>query len=364
MACRYCFYLEKAELFPQTKIHRMSLKTLKQTVKQVMRQGEDQISFGWQGGEPTLMGREFFERAFNYQRIFARPGQKVSNGFQTNGILIDGDWARLFKEYNVLVGLSLDGPMEIHDRYRLLRGNKPSWDRIMKARDTLLDRGVEVNALSVVTNYSVRFPERIYNFHKENGLNFMQFIPCVETDPLDNTRAADYTVDPDAFGDFLCSIFDLWISDFKDGRPTTSIRYFESVLATYLGMNPGQCTLMKECGVYLVIEHNGDVYSCDFFVEPKWKLGNVSEGRLSDMLNSDRQNTFGKIKGELPTQCLTCPWLKHCRGGCPKDRIFSTASPPMNYLSPAYKKFLKHADPAFKKLAGEWMQSKNQTTRN
>ncbi len=356
MACKYCFYLEKSRLFPETRVHRMSEKTLKLMVKQIMRQGTDNISFGWQGGEPTLMGRRFFELAFNYQHIFGRPGQRVGNGFQTNGILIDKDWAMMFKEYNFLVGLSLDGPKEIHDRYRVLKSGRPSWEMVVRARDIMLERGVAVNALSVVSDYSVKFPREIYEFHKKNGLTYMQFIPLLEKDPTSPDGIASFSVKPKDYGRFLCDIFDLWISDFKGGMPTTSVRWFDSLLFTYLGLEAPECTLQKECGRYVVIEHNGDVYSCDFFVENRWKLGNIGEGKIIDMLNSPLQDRFGKIKATLPEKCLKCPWIIHCYGDCPKHRINTpgrgiSIDRPISYFCESYRMFFAHADKKFKELA-------------
>lgn len=357
MTCRYCFYSCKAELFPQTKIHRMTDTILKTTVKQVMRQGGRHVSFGWQGGEPTLTGKQFYEKAVNYQRIFGKPGQTAANGLQTNGILIDKNWARFLHEYRFLVGLSLDGPENIHNRYRVLRGETPGWDRVIKARDTLLTSGVEVNALTVVTAYSVRFPEEIYKFHRDNGLKFMQFIPCVEADPAAPDGIADFSVKPKDYGKFLSDIFDLWISDFRQGRPATSVRWFDSVFFSYAGLEAPECTLQEECGKYVVIEHNGNVYSCDFFVEPEWKLGNVINDKLTDLLNSPLQNKFGSIKKNLHESCRKCPWLQYCRGGCPKYRRYGTsgsAEPAQSYLCESYRIFFKHADSVFKKLAADW----------
>ncbi len=353
MACRYCFYLDKAALFPQAKIHRMSEKTLKLMVRQIMRQGGNNISFGWQGGEPTLMGMRFFELAANYQHIFGRPGQRVGNGFQTNGILIDKDWARMFKEYNFLVGLSLDGPKEIHDRYRVLKSEQPSWEKVVRARDILLETGVAVNALTVVSDYSVKFPREIYEFHKSNGLIYMQFIPLLERDSSAPNGIASFSVGPKEYGKFLCDIFDLWLADFRNGMPTTSVRWFDSLLFTYLGLEAPECTLQKECGRYVVIEHNGDVYSCDFFVEDRWRLGNISEGKIIDMLNSPLQDSFGKIKSTLPEKCLKCPWVTHCYGDCPKHRMFSAGNgdKPISYFCESYRMFFEHADKDFRRLA-------------
>ena len=358
LACKYCFYLEKANLFPQTKIHRMSQEILEEMIRQVMQQGAPQISFAWQGGEPTLMGLPFFENAVEFQQKYGR-NQIVGNGLQTNGTLLNKNWAHFLRDNNFLVGISLDGPQHIHDHYRVFRSGKGSWQQVVDGAKMLLDTGVEVNALTVVSDYSARFPEEIYEFHKSLGLNYMQFIPCVETDPNNPAQAAPFSVSPEQYGKFLQRIFDLWWNDFRNGQPTTSVRYFDSVFYTYVGLTPPDCTLQKECGIYVVVEHNGDVYSCDFFVEPQWRLGNVMNDRLIDLLNSRKQDEFGKIKVHLPKECLNCPWLKYCWGGCPKDRIRDPRDRGSNHFCQSYKMFFQHADSRLKKLANEWKRKQN-----
>lgn len=353
--CAYCFYLEKSALFPQTKVHRMTEDVLRETVKQVMHNSDRNVSFGWQGGEPTLMGRAFFEHAVQYQYRYGTSGQVVGNGLQTNGLLIDEDWAKFLHDAKFLIGLSLDGPQYVHDHYRRPRGNASSWARVVKARDVMLNQGVEVNALVVVNDHSVRFAKEIYDFHKNNGLVYMQFIPCVEPDPIDMTRAAPFTVSAEAYGDFLCELFDLWSSDFRYGQPTTFVRWFDSVFFTYVGLDAPECTLLPECGVYVVIEHNGDVFSCDFFVDPEWRLGNVMIDRLDHMLNSPRQHEFGAMKKTTPPECPQCPWLRHCWGGCPKDRRSDPRDGGSNHFCLSYKRFFEHADGRLQKLADQWL---------
>jgi len=354
MACTYCFYLEKHKLFPlpKSKSHRMSPEILEITVKQVMTQGKKEISFGWQGGEPTLMGLDFFHQAVHWQQKYGQ-NQIVGNGLQTNGLLLNQQWAKFLREYNFLVGLSLDGPPHIHDRYRRLKGGQKSGAKVVDRAKLLLDEGVETNALVVVNDYSSQFPEEIYEFLKSLGLTYQQYIPCIEPDNSIPKRPRSFSVNPEAYGQFLIRLFDKWIADFKQGQPTTSIRYFESLFFTYVGLEPPECTLLKECGVYVVIEHNGNVYSCDFFVDHEWKLGNVTTSKIVDMLNSARQRKFGQRKADLPPECRSCRWLRHCRGGCPKERGF-LPHPEKSYFCQAYSQFLSHADPIFKKLAQEW----------
>jgi len=363
LACTYCFYLEKADLFSETIVHRMNEKVLEEMIKQVLSQSGSNVSFGWQGGEPTLMGLQFYEKAVEFQKKYGVT-KVIGNGLQTNGILLDKKWAKFLNQYKFLVGLSLDGPEHIHNHYRLNRGGKGSWQQVFDKVNLLLDNGVEVNALSVVNDYSVKFPEEIYQFHKDNGLSFMQFIPCVESHPQDATKAAPFSVTPLEYGKFLCKLFDLWKLDFVNKQPTTSIRFFDSVFFHYVDLEPPECTLLPECGIYVVVEHNGDVYSCDFFVEPEWKLGNVLDSNLTEMLNSQKQNEFGKMKVQLPVECKTCEWLRFCYGGCTKDRIRDPRDQKLNHFCQSYKMFYKHADPYLKKLAADWKQQQAITTEN
>lgn len=336
----------------------MNDDVLRRMVKQVMWTGGRQVSFGWQGGEPTLMGLPFFERAIEYQVRFGRGGQSVGNGLQTNGILIDREWALFLRDARFLVGLSLDGPAHVHDRYRRFANGRLTWAHVVQARDALLNAGAEVNALVVVNDYSVQYVREIYEYHKSSGLTHMQFIPCVEPD-ADRRRAAAYSVDAASYGHFLCALFDLWSADFVDGLPTTSIRWFDSLFYTYVGYEAPECTLLRECGAYVVVEHNGDVYACDFFVEPKWQLGNLMQDSLESLLNSVRQSEFGRVKADLPGECRRCPWLAHCHGGCPKDRMADPADGGSNHFCRSYIQFFEHADAGLKKLAEAWRQRQN-----
>lgn len=359
MACDYCFYLEKASLFNKSIKHRMSEDILEEMVRQVLAQSEKNVSFGWQGGEPTLMGLPFFEKAVDLQRKYGT-GKVVGNGLQTNGILIDDPWIDFLKEYNFLVGLSLDGPEPIHDRYRRQVNGKGTWIQVVKKAEAMLSAGVAVNALSVINDYSVNYPEEIYGFLKEKGLYYMQFIPCVEKDPIDQEKVTSFSVPPEKFGAFLCRLFDQWIRDFEDGAPTTSVRFFDSVFYSYVGLTPPECTLMKNCGVYVVVEHNGDVYSCDFFVDPEHKLGNIMESKLVDLLNSAPQRQFGKSKSDLPEECRECEWLQYCRGGCLKDRSRDPKNLGHNYFCASYKMFFLHAHETFCRIADEWKANQAQ----
>jgi serine-type anaerobic sulfatase-maturating enzyme len=355
MNCRYCFYRGKKDLFPLSEIHRMEDSILEAVIRGLLQQGPTQVSFSWQGGEPTLMGLAFFKRAVALQNQYGQ-GKVVSNGLQTNGLIIDRDWAAFLKQTPFLVGLSLDGPEPIHDHYRKLLGGQGSFRLVCEAAKRLLDAGVEVNALSVVNDYSVDFPEEIYGFFKSLGLSYMQFIPCLETDPDHHQQAAPFSVASHDYGIFLCKLFDLWLADFSNGRPTTSIRFFESLLFRYAGEPPPECTLLRECGTYLVVEHNGDVFSCDFFVTPGHRLGNIRENRLLDLLHSPKQNTFGQFKAALSMECPQCRWLWLCRGGCLKDRQRDPRDRGLNHFCWAFKTFFSYADARLKKLVADWRQ--------
>lgn len=363
MACTYCFYLEKKDLFTQAPTHRMSIKILEEMIKQAMAQSDRHISFGWQGGEPTLMGLPFFEKAVELQKKYGK-GKTIGNGFQTNGILIDKEWARFFKQNDFLIGLSLDGPQHIHDHYRLKQGGEGTWERVVQSAKILLDEHAATNALIVVNDYSAQFPKEVYDFHKDLGLSYMQFIPCVETDPANPGHAAPFSVSAEQYGSLLCALFDLWISDFANGVPTTSVRFFDSVFFSYVNLAPPECTLLRECGIYLVVEHNGDIYSCDFFVEPKWKLGNVIKDKLINMQNSPQQEAFGRNKYTVPEKCSFCRWLKHCRGGCPKDRMNDPADKGVTHFCKSYQMFFEHADEKLKELAVEWKQKQYRENLN
>ena len=331
----------------------MSIKVLEELIKQIMTQGGPHISFAWQGGEPTLMGLPFFKKAVEFQIQYS-VNKTVSNGLQTNGLLINKEWAKFLKEYNFLVGLSLDGPEHIHNRYRITKGQKGSWKDVHSTAKMLISERVETNALTVVNDYSANFSEEIYNFHKGLGLNFMQFIPCVETDPTNPLQAAPYSVSEGKYGEFLIKIFDLWFADIKNGVATTSVRYFDSLFHKYVNLIPPDCTLEKECGVYLVVEHNGNVYPCDFFVENEWKLGNIMNAGINDMFNSTKQKEFSKMKAKMPKECWSCTWVSKCYGGCTKDRLRDPEDDGSNHFCFSYKMFFEHADEKFKQLARQW----------
>ncbi len=347
MRCEYCFYLEKSSFFKQAH-PRMKINILYELLFQAINQGEDSLYFGWQGGEPTLMGIEFFKRAVEFQEIFG--GNKfIVNTLQTNGTLLNKKWAKFLKEKKFLVGISLDGPSHVHDKYRKTISGKGSFSKIKQSTELLLEEKVNVNILATVNSYSVNFPEEIYKFLKSLGIKYIQFIPILEREP-GSDKLTNFSVSPEKYGDFLNKIFDMWYEDFKKGTPI-SIRFFYSILLRLIGKKSPDCELQKECGSYLVVEYNGNVYSCDFFVDKNHFLGNINKDKLIDMLNSEKQISFGKNKAKLNKKCLTCKWLEFCYGGCPKNRTNLSDPSSLNILCPAYKKFFEHSFERLKNVA-------------
>lgn len=349
LQCSYCFYLDKKELYLPKKSHRMSEKTLETMIKKMMSGGDREISFAWQGGEPTLMGLPFYQKAVDLQQIYGK-GQTVGNSLQTNGLLINDRWIKFLKKYNFLVGLSLDGPEHVHDHYRRDTRGNGSWKKVDRIAKKLLEEGVAVNALSTVTDYSAGFIDETYAYLKRLGFEYLQFIPVLERD---SDQAAPFSVKPEPYGTFLCRLFDRWHDDFTEGK-APSIRFFEAVFFSYVGKQPPMCTLLEECGNYLVAEHNGDIYTCDFYVAELWKLGNIQSDSLKNLLNSQKQNKFGRRKSALPSECARCNWKRYCRGGCPKDRENNPATNGSNHFCQSYKMFFQHANKRLKQLADDW----------
>jgi len=336
----------------------MSAVVQEELIRQVMQQSGDEIAFAWQGGEPALMGLDFYKRAVELELKYGH-GQSVGNGFQTNGILLDREWARFFKEYDWLIGLSLDGPEHIHDHYRRDKGNHPTWKLVEDNARMLLSEGVAVNAMCCITDYSADKAEELYNYYKSLGITWMQFIPVVETDPADRSQVAPFSLTAEKYGQFLITLFDLWIADFKNGESNTSVRQFESVFYSYVGQEAPECTMMKTCGAYVVIEHNGNVYSCDFFVENNHRLGNIRHSKIINLLNSKKQIDFGNAKTILPRKCRVCQWYPKCFGGCTKDRVKDPQDHHQPRFCRSYELFFEHADAELIKIAVRWHQTQS-----
>lgn len=358
LACDYCYYLEKTNLYKQdTSKFVMSDELLEKFTKEYINsQTMPQVLFTWHGGETLMRPLSFYKKAVELQKRYAN-GRTIDNVIQTNGTLLNDEWCEFFKENNWLVGVSIDGPQEFHDEYRKNRMGRPSFVKVMKGIELLKKHGVEWNAMAVVNDYNADYPVEFYKFFKEIGAHYIQFAPIVEriyhhadgrhlATPLqEGEKLADFSVTPEQWGNFLCGLFDEWV---KEDVGKYFIQIFDSTLANWVGEQPGVCSMAKTCGHAGVIEFNGDVYSCDHFVFPEFKLGNIYEKSLVEMMYSDRQVQFGLNKQKLlPTQCKECEFLFACNGDCPKNRFAKTATgePGLNYLCKGYYKFFKHVAP-------------------
>jgi len=349
LECAYCFYHGRlTDPYRSQGHHLMSPEVLRAFLRQYMPLAGPNPSFGWQGGEPTLAGLDFFRQVVRLQQRFGVSGQTVGNGLQTNGLLITREWAPFLAQYNFLVGMSLDGPQEVHDHYRRNAAGHGTWQRVMDAIRLLRQYGVAFNILAVVNDLTAQRPIEIYSFFRDQGFDFMQFIPCVERDPQSG-EITPFSATPQQYGDFLCELFDLW---WNDGEPEASLRTFENVLAAYLGQEPESCEHKERCGSYVLIEYNGDVYPCDFFVTEEWRLGNLLETPLAEIVKSPRAEKFNQTKQGPYAECEACPWDFICHHGCSRFRLSSNGHfSQHHYLCPALKQFYTHADNRFRELA-------------
>ena len=370
--CKYCFYLEKVKLYPGKTNWRMSDEVLEQYVRQyIEQQNVPEISFAWQGGEPTLLGVDFFRKVVALQKQYAN-GKRIANAFQTNGTLLDDEWCEFFRENNFLIGLSIDGPAELHDVYRVDKQNNPTFDAVMRGQDFLKKHKAEFNTLTVVNRVNSQKPLDVYNFLKQIGSSFIQFIPLVERaaptrlkilgfdfaePPLarvanqELSPVTSWSVESEQYGTFLIKIFEEWI---KKNVGKTFVQLFDVALGNWLGVGSSLCVFAETCGSALAMEHNGDVYSCDHFVYGKYKLGNLMNHSLGEMVSSAQQKNFGQEKlTTLPQYCRDCSVRFACNGECPKHRFIKTpdGEDGLNYLCAGYKKFFTHVDPAMKRMA-------------
>ncbi len=369
--CKYCFYLEKEVLYPNVTKWAMPDDVLEAYVRQYIEaQPADKIQFAWQGGEPTLLGVDFFRKVVQLQARYAN-GKTIENALQTNGTLLDDAWAEFLSEHRWLIGISIDGPRELHDAYRVDKGGQPTFDRVLRGIDVLRRHQVAFNTLTTVHRANAQHPLEVYRFLRENGSGYMQFIPIVERISASATQnglsliapsfkgeavVAPWSVEPEQYGRFLCSIFDEWVR--RDvGR--IFVQLFDVSLEMWMGMEASLCVFRRTCGAELAIEHSGDLYSCDHFVYPENKLGNIMEASLASLVDSPLQKTFGADKNDtLPQYCRACEVRFACNGECPKHRFLTTpdGEPGLNYLCAGYKMFFKHIDPSMRFMAEELRQ--------
>ena len=368
LACKYCYYLEKNKLYPTAQRHLMSDEMLEQFTREYIEaQTMNQVLFTWHGGEPLLRSIDFYRKAISLQQKYAG-GRRIDNVIQTNGTLLTDEWCEFFAQNHWLVGISIDGPQPDHDHYRLTAAGKPSWKKVMQGIKLLKKHGVEWNAMAVVNAYNANHPLEFYRFFKENGCQFLQFTPIVERltrhedgrtlaslADKDEISLSEASVAPEQWGYFLCAIFDEWVR--KDvGKIFVEI--FDCTLANWMGISPGICAYSKECGHAGVMEHNGDVYSCDHFVFPEYKLGNIRDHSLIDMLYGEQQQEFSRLKhSSLPRQCKECDMEFACHGECPKNRFMKDkyGDSGLNYLCPGYYHYYQHVAPYMDYMKQELM---------
>jgi uncharacterized protein len=370
--CKYCFYLEKEKLYPEEHEWKMRDTVLEEYVRQYIEfQPVPEIHFAWQGGEPTLLGVDFFRKAVQLQQKYAG-GKTIFNALQTNGILLDHEWCEFLAAHKFLVGISIDGPRELHDKYRVDKGQRPTFDAVMHGLELVKRYKVDFNTLTVVNHANSLQPLAVYRFLAQIGSEFIQFIPLVERRPSAQSKALgfDFSAPPDLkqknaarspvtewsveakqYGKFLCTIFDEWVR--KDvGR--IFVQLFDVALSNWMGLGSSLCVFAEKCGAALAIEHNGDLYSCDHYVYPQYRLGNVMNQSLGEMVRSKEQLEFGSDKADLlPQYCRKCEVRFACNGECPKHRFIKTpdGEEGLNYLCAAYKRFFTHVDPSMRTMA-------------
>lgn len=354
--CDYCFFLKKEDLYPGSDF-RMSDEVMESYIRQMIEAHRaPEVQIAWQGGEPTLMGLDFFERAVDVERKYARPGQCIVNTLQTNGLLIDETWCRFLRDNDFLVGLSVDGPREIHDVYRRDKGGKSVFDRVIRAARLMQNHGVAFNILCTVNAANSHRPLEVYRFFRDKlRARYLQLIPIVEradeTGARQGARLTERSVEPAEYGRFLIAIFDEWV---RRDVGAMFVTFFDSVLASYVLGESTACVLRRECGDALALEHNGDLYACDHFVEPGHRLGNIMETPLAELVGSKRQHSFGRAKANtLPQVCRDCRFLFACHGECPKNRVLATpdGEPGLSWLCEGLKAFFSHTDRAMRIMA-------------
>lgn len=356
--CKYCYYLEKQFLYDEQGRRTMSDTLLERFVEQYINaQTMPQVMFTWHGGEPLMRPLSFYKKAMEYQKKYAN-GRRIDNVIQTNGTLLTDEWCEFLAQNHWLVGISIDGPQDFHDEYRRTQTNKPSWLKVMNGIKLLNKHGVEWNAMAVVNDFNADYPLEFYNFFKQIGCQYLQLSPIVERtvhhadgrhladiNDAEDAPLADFSVTPEQWGDFLIAVFDEWV---KKDVGKFYVETFDCILANWCGKDPGICIYGRECGHAGVMEYNGDVYSCDHFVFPEYKLGNIQDHTLIEMLYGEKQNDFSRLKhASLPRQCRECKFEFACHGECPKNRFVRDryGEPGLNYLCEGYHKFLNHVAP-------------------
>ena len=342
LACDYCYYSRVGgKIGP--KVNRINSGVLEKFIREYMALSNRGVaSFAWQGGEPLLAGLDFFQATVSLQAKYALPRTSISNALQTNATLIDSEWAQFFKLYHFLIGVSLDGPKEIHDARRVTRSGVGSYDRVMRGINHLRDAGVDFNILTVVHEGNVGHVRELMAFYKSEGFDYIQFIPAMDFRAQETGKPPRYLISPQEYGQFLCDAFDIW---YHDGNPEISVRFFDNMLSVYLHQEAELCVHRKTCPTTLILEQNGDAYPCDFFISDEYKLGNIAENSLIEILGNMAHQKFLSMKPTLPEPCQTCEYLQLCHGGCPRNRVWHEADDGVDpdYFCMSYKQIYAHA---------------------
>ncbi|NWQ40755.1 anaerobic sulfatase maturase [Bacillus sp. EB106-08-02-XG196] len=348
LACDYCYYSTCGGK-PGRKIKRIESSILEKFIKEYMERSEGAASFAWQGGEPLLAGLDFFKEVVTLQSKHAPKNTIISNSLQTNGTLLNDQWAHFFKTYQFLIGVSLDGPKEIHDVRRVTSLGQGSFDRVMRGIDQLRKHQVDFNILTVVHKGNVTKAAELLSFFESEGFPFLQFIPCMDFRSQEINHPGVYEITPEEYGAFLCEAFDYW---YNNGEPRTSIRFFDEMLNVYMNRDPGLCIHRAQCPQTIILEQNGDAFPCDFYIHPDWKIGNVATHSIEEILSNPLYDTFLKMKPTLPDPCKTCQWKKLCHGGCPRNRKWDAdrSASEVDYFCSSYKQVYSYADKRMKQL--------------
>lgn len=350
LRCKYCFYNAIATNRKIADTGILKDEMLEMLVIEALSYADGYCSFAFQGGEPTLAGISFFRKLIEFQKKYNSKNVLINNAIQTNGYIIDDEWAKFLADNNFLVGISLDGPKEIHDLNRKNPQDEGSFSKVMEAISCFNRHNVQYNILSVVTGLTARKIEKVYNFYKKNGFRYLQFIPCLE--PLENERgSSDFFLSADRYAKFLCHLFDLWLADFKMGK-YISIRYFDNLVHMILGRPPEACNMNGTCSIQLVVEGDGGVYPCDFYVYDKWRIGTIGKDSIAEIVSSEKAVRFIEESAVLPEKCLKCEYVALCRNGCKRDRVQAGGNQAaMNFYCDSYKAFFAHALPGLKQAA-------------
>ncbi|MCH6267226.1 anaerobic sulfatase maturase [Neobacillus citreus] len=364
LACDYCYYSGCGG--QPGKIDKIDQAIIEKFIKEYMALTNGVASFAWQGGEPLLAGLDFFKQVVYLQAKYAPKNTIISNSLQTNATLITEDWARFFKQYNFLIGVSLDGPKEINDARRVTGHGKGSFERVMRGIDYLRKNHVDFNILTVIHQDNVGRAKELMEFYQQEGFSHVQFIPCMDFRAQEPNKPGQYLITPEQYGQFLCEAFDIW---YNDGNPYRSVRFFDNILSAYLHQEAELCIHRQTCPKTLILEQNGDAYPCDFYINEDYKLGNVGLDSLEDILNSPKYDDFLGLKPTLPDKCKSCEFLKLCHGGCPRNRAWNQADETVNpdYFCGSYMKVYKYGHERMERLAEniklQWLRNHLQAGR-